>query len=424
MGLVHWFRWLVYVQSFLLVEHSASINKKYQLNATITPSNATNQNIVWTSSNTSIAIVDNNWLVTPTWEGNVTITATLDGHTDSCELEVELIPVTWVSLNKNSTTIQVWETEQLVATVTPNDASDKSVTWTSSNTSVATVDSTWLVTYVWDGSCTITVTTVDWSYTATCSVTCVSKRKVCFLLVWGWGWGSQYYWWWGWAWWVIQCTNYEMNAWSYSVVIGAWWCWIGSYCDWNDWWNSTFNWLTAYGWWGWWWYSNRPWHNWWSWGWWWYLYATWWTWCSWQWHNWWWCTQNWSWWGWGAWSAWCQWASNYYWGYWWNWILSCIDWTAKYYSPWWSWHSWYNYSQSWNSTWWAASWAQASSNATCYWWWGWWVPYSASYWQWKAGIFILAYPSSCWYSITWGTKYLCNWNCIHCFTWNGTLTIS
>lgn len=425
MSLLHWFRGLVYVQWVSLDTHSASIQRPFQLNATITPSNATNQNITWTSSNTNIATVDSNWLVTPVWEGNVTITANADWYSDSCTFSVSLIPVTGVSLNKNSTTINVWWAEQLVAIITPSDASNQNVTWSSSNTSVATVDNTGLVTYVWDGSCTITVTTEDWWYTATCSITCVSKRKINFLLVgWGW-WGSQYYWWWWGWWWVIQCSDYEIDVWSYSVVIWAWGSWMWTWCDWNDWWNSIFNWLTAYGW-GWWgWYPNRQGHNWWSWGWAWYYNWAPWCWCSWQWYNWWTNYSTWSWWWWWAWGTWCQWVSVCRWWYWWQWIFSCIDWTAKYYSPWWSWHSWYNCNQSWNVTGWAASWAQASSNATCYWWWWWWVPYnSTSYWQWKSGIFIVSYPSSCWYNITWGTKYLCNWKCIHCFTWNGTLTIS
>jgi len=61
MGLVHWFRGLIYVEWVSLDTHSASIQRLFQLNATVTPSNATNQNIVWTSSDESIATVDSNW---------------------------------------------------------------------------------------------------------------------------------------------------------------------------------------------------------------------------------------------------------------------------------------------------------------------------------------------------------------------------
>lgn len=428
MSLLHWFRWLIYVEWVSLNTHSASIQRQFQLDAIITPANATNQNLVWTSSDTSIATVDGNWLVTPISEWDIIITVTLDWYTDSCELEVTPIPVEWVTLNKNSTTIQVWWTEQLIATITPSDAANQNVTWSSSNTSVATVSNTWLVTYVWDGNCTITVTTEDWWYTDTCSITCISKRKVCFLLIWWWWGGSQYYWWgWG-AGWVIQCSNYEMDAWNYSVVIWAWGSWIWTYCDWVNWWNSTFNWLTAYWWWGGWWYSARPWHPWWSWWWDWYHNWTWgWAWCSWQWNKW--GNHvynNSSWWWWWAWWQWWDWQHRCLWWYWGCWIQSNINWTMTRYASWGDWHNWYNCCTYQCSCAWcpALSWARAQSNATTYWWWGWWVPYNASYWQWKAGIFILAYPSSCWYTITGWTKYLCNWNCIHCFTWNGTLTIS
>ena len=83
----------------------------------------------------------------------------------------EPVPVTGVSLNKSSTSIEEASTEQLVATVIPSNADDKSVIWSSSNTSVATVDSSGVVTAVSAGTSTITVTTNDGGYTDTCAVT-------------------------------------------------------------------------------------------------------------------------------------------------------------------------------------------------------------------------------------------------------------
>ena len=81
------------------------------------------------------------------------------------------IPVTWVILNESSISLTtVGDTYQLTATVSPNDATDKSVTWSSSDQSVATVSSTWLVTCVTPWTATITVTTTDWWFTATCDV--------------------------------------------------------------------------------------------------------------------------------------------------------------------------------------------------------------------------------------------------------------
>ena len=91
------------------------------------------------------------------------------------EIEVtytaETVHVTGVSLNKNSTTLEEGQTETLTATVTPSNASDSSVSWSSSNTAKATVDSNGVVTAVSAGSANITATTTDGGYTATCAVT-------------------------------------------------------------------------------------------------------------------------------------------------------------------------------------------------------------------------------------------------------------
>lgn len=86
--------------------------------------------------------------------------------------------VTGVSLNKTSTTISQEGSEQLTATVSPSYATNKNVTWSSSNENVATVSNTGLVSGVGGGSATITVTTVDGGYTATCTVTVTAVYHV------------------------------------------------------------------------------------------------------------------------------------------------------------------------------------------------------------------------------------------------------
>ena len=82
-----------------------------------------------------------------------------------------VVDVTGVSLNKTSTSIQVGASEQLTATVEPNNATNKAVNWSSNPTSVATVDNNGNVTAVAEGTATITVTTQDGNKTATCTVT-------------------------------------------------------------------------------------------------------------------------------------------------------------------------------------------------------------------------------------------------------------
>jgi len=83
------------------------------------------------------------------------------------------VPVTEINLNKTSTTVIIGSTEQLSATVTPNNATNKNVTWGSSNTAVATVNGSGLVTGVSEGMATITVTTQDGEMEATCLVTVI-----------------------------------------------------------------------------------------------------------------------------------------------------------------------------------------------------------------------------------------------------------
>ena len=142
------------------------------LTATVEPSDAANKNVTWTSSNTSVATVDTNGKVTAVGAGEATITVTTadGGFTDTCEVTVK-VPVTGVTLDKTSLSLEVGDTAQLSATVQPEEATNKAVTWTSSNTGVATVDTNGKVTAVGAGTAQITVTTADGSHTATCAVT-------------------------------------------------------------------------------------------------------------------------------------------------------------------------------------------------------------------------------------------------------------
>ena len=146
------------------------------LQATVSPSNASNKSVTWTSSNPSVATVDSNGVVTAVSNGTATITVmTSDGSnkTATCAVTVNIpVQATGVTLNQTSLTLtSVGQTATLQATVSPSNASDKSVTWTSSNPNVASV-SNGVVTAVANGTATITVRTLDGSNkTATCAVT-------------------------------------------------------------------------------------------------------------------------------------------------------------------------------------------------------------------------------------------------------------
>ena len=108
-------------------------------------------------------------------KGTVTITVTTEdgGKTATCKVTVKAntVSVTGVTLNKSTLSLNVGASETLTATVAPADASNKNVTWASSNTTIATVDASGKVTGLAKGTVTITVTTEDGAKTATCKVT-------------------------------------------------------------------------------------------------------------------------------------------------------------------------------------------------------------------------------------------------------------
>ena len=163
------------VSSVELDRSSLSLKKGdvYTLNATVKPDDATDKTVSWKSSNTSVATVDSNGKVKAIAGGSATITATAGGVSAKCSVTVS-VPVTSVSLNKTSLNLMVGDTETLSATIYPSDATNKNVTWKSSNTSVATVQSG-KVSAVGVGTAQITVTTNNGSKKATCTVTVIPK---------------------------------------------------------------------------------------------------------------------------------------------------------------------------------------------------------------------------------------------------------
>ncbi len=141
-----------------------------QISASVQPENATNKNVTWTSSNTAVATVVNG-LITPVAAGTCTVTATAaDGSGVSGSVTVTVnepeppkVPVTGIALDRKAVTINAGDSHQMKATVAPENATNKNVTWSSSDANVATVDANGLIQAVGGGSCTVTATAADGS---------------------------------------------------------------------------------------------------------------------------------------------------------------------------------------------------------------------------------------------------------------------
>lgn len=142
------------------------------LTVTFTPSNVTDKTLTWVSSNKTVAEVTDG-IVVGVDVGSTEIVVKHGDLTDKCTVMVKEaeVPVTGVTLDITSLTMTEGDTQVLTATISPDNASDKSVTWSSSNAEVATVSSSGVVAAIKAGSATITVTTTDGGKTATCVVT-------------------------------------------------------------------------------------------------------------------------------------------------------------------------------------------------------------------------------------------------------------
>lgn len=151
-------------------ELNLSVNETYQLTSTIFPVDATIQSLRWTSDDESVSV--DNGLVTALSEGEATVTATAkdgSGITATCEVTVSYVDATGISLSPTSLDIYTEQTSELVVTFTPSNTSNKNVTWDSNNETVATVDNG-IVSGLSEGTATITATSEDGGFIATCSV--------------------------------------------------------------------------------------------------------------------------------------------------------------------------------------------------------------------------------------------------------------
>ena len=145
------------------------VGQSIQLVVSISPNNATDKSVTWTSSNTDIATVSDG-LVTAIAEGNAVITAKAGGKSSTCAVSVKksVVAVTSVTLSRTSLNLTKGQSESLSATLSPDNATDKTVTWSSSDATIASVDQNGRVTALKSGNASIMAKAGEMS--ATCSV--------------------------------------------------------------------------------------------------------------------------------------------------------------------------------------------------------------------------------------------------------------
>ena len=154
---------------------ASAIGGAKKIIATVSPADATTKDVRWSSSNTEVATVDSEGVVTAVAPGKATITVrTVDqGKTATCQIDVKGY-VTGVNVNPTSLNLSVGATQTLTATVLPADAINKGVIWSSNHPEIAEVSETGVVTARAAGMATITVTTAEGNFTASCTVIIIS----------------------------------------------------------------------------------------------------------------------------------------------------------------------------------------------------------------------------------------------------------
>ncbi len=159
---------------------SLSVGKSRTLTAVVAPYNATNSAVTWSSDNTIVATVsDGKVLGVSPGTANITVTTVDGGFTDSCKITVlaDAVRVTGVTMNRSSLSLAKGESDLLIATVTPSNASDNTVLWSSDTPGVAAVDTSGVVTAKGAGTAVISAVTDDGNFTAECTVTVTKERE-------------------------------------------------------------------------------------------------------------------------------------------------------------------------------------------------------------------------------------------------------
>ena len=164
---------------------------KYKFTAKITPDDTTdNKTVIWSVSDSNIAQIATDGTLSFKKAGTVDVIATVKATSSNTVIKKltvtgvkRVINVSSVALDKTTVNLKKGETVKLNATVAPADADNKEVTYTSSNSTVAKVDNTGLVTAVSSGEAVITVTTKDGSKTASCKVAVAKETEPLAITV-------------------------------------------------------------------------------------------------------------------------------------------------------------------------------------------------------------------------------------------------
>ena len=149
---------------------SLYVGETDQLSATISPANATDKTVTWTTTSSAIASVSNG-LITANAPGTATITAKAGSEIATCTVNVSAIAVTGVSISDTTKDLRVGDQYTLVATINPGNATNKSVTWTVTSGDSVTITNDGVVSAIKAGTSVVQVKTNDGNKTATCTIT-------------------------------------------------------------------------------------------------------------------------------------------------------------------------------------------------------------------------------------------------------------
>ena len=175
----------VAVTSITLNKTSLSLPKgsSQKLTATVLPSNATNKNVVWSSNNTSIVQVGQDGTVYAIAQGTASVRATASdgsGVYATCSVSVldATVPVTGVTVSPSSLSLAIGSTTTVAAVITPQNASNKAVTWRTTAPTIATIDQYGVVTGVGKGACRVYATTYDGGFESYCSINVTNSSSM------------------------------------------------------------------------------------------------------------------------------------------------------------------------------------------------------------------------------------------------------